>query len=320
MNEVKELIDQLQPETYIGRYGKIYTDTSDFMRISYGDIIKIRGKHYLVLRDEVERSFGLEDPKYWVKRCKLLETGERKILKLVFYEKFFLKMGEAQVPCYRSPRKEARILDLVRGDKRFMQGFSMDDSAGNNVRIIDVIRGKRLDIIVHNIQADHKTYFHEFLPEILEKFINACEGIAFLHKHGEKHGDIRRDHLWVDSKTKQYRWIDFDYTFDFYENPFGLDIFGLGALLLYLVGKNYYTPQNLPDSGFPADAIASLKQDDYLLLFRNRMANLGKLFPYIPKELNWMLLHFSCGTNVFYDTTDEFLKDLRACLQLIKKN
>jgi hypothetical protein len=63
-----------------------------------------------------------------------------------------------------------------------------------------------------------------------------------------------------------------------------------------------------------------LKQDDYLLLFRNRMANLGKLFPYIPKELNWMLLHFSCGTNVFYDTTDEFLKDLRACLQLIKKN
>ena len=90
MNEVKELIDQLQPETYIGRYGKIYTDTSDFMRISYGDIIKIGGRHYLVLRDEVERSFGLEDPKYWVKRCKLLETGERKILKLVFYEKFWL--------------------------------------------------------------------------------------------------------------------------------------------------------------------------------------------------------------------------------------
>ena len=62
MNEVKELINQLQPDTYIGRYGKIYTDTSDFMRISYGDIIKIGGKHYLVLRDEVERSFGLEDP------------------------------------------------------------------------------------------------------------------------------------------------------------------------------------------------------------------------------------------------------------------
>jgi hypothetical protein len=318
MKEVKELINRLQPNTYAGRCGKIYTDTSDFMRIGHGDVIKIGGKHYFVLRDEVERSFGLEDPKYWVKRCKLLETGERKLLKLVFYEKFFLNFEGTQILCYRSPRKEARILDLVQGDKRFMQGFSIDDTAGNRVRIIDLIRGKRLDIVVFDIQADHKTYFHEFLPEILEKFIDACEAIAFLHKHGEKHGDIRRDHLWEDSKTKQYRWIDFDYTFDFYENPFGLDIFGLGALLLYLVGKNYYTPQNLSDFDFSTDILASLKQEDYLLLFRNRLANLGKLFPYIPKELNWMLLHFSCGSNVFYETVDEFLKDLRACVRLIK--
>jgi hypothetical protein len=58
------------------------------MRITGGDVIILAGEHYLVLRDEMERSFGVEDPKYWVKRCRHLESGERRILKLVFYETF----------------------------------------------------------------------------------------------------------------------------------------------------------------------------------------------------------------------------------------
>jgi hypothetical protein len=53
----------------------------------------------------------------------------------VFYEKFPVSMGSMQIECYRSPRKEARILDLVKGDMRFMQGYSRDDAAGNNVRV-----------------------------------------------------------------------------------------------------------------------------------------------------------------------------------------
>lgn len=141
---VKQILERLQPDAYVDRYGQVYTDTGDFMRITGGDIIVLNNEHYLVLRDEMERSFGIEDPKYWVKRCRHLETGMRRILKLVFYEKFFLQLGEIKVPCYRSPRKEARILDLVRGDDRFMQGFSAEDTAGNNVRVLDVIRGNAL--------------------------------------------------------------------------------------------------------------------------------------------------------------------------------
>jgi hypothetical protein len=92
------------------------------------------------------------------------------------------------------------------------------------------------------------------LPEILEKFAESCRAIEFLHMHGENHGDIRRDHLWLEQGTGNYVWIDFDYTYEFQENPFGLDIFGLGNLLLYLVGKKFCTTFNIPAPGFRRQA------------------------------------------------------------------
>ncbi len=316
-NEVKQLVQRLRPNLSLGEYGKIFTDTTEFMKISYGDIIKLQGQHYLVLRDEAERSFGIEDPKYWVKRCVHLESGQRKILKLVFYEKFDLRLGDLAIPCYRSPRKEARILELVRGDKRFMQGISVPDSKGNIVRIIDVISGKRLDHHVFEIEKDHKSYFFSDFPNILEKFIESCRAIKFLHDHKEIHGDIRRDHLWREYKSGQYIWIDFDYAYDFEENPFGLDIFGLGSLLIFLAGKQIYTGANLEQ--LLEQPNVTLEDEDFSLLYKNRIVNLKKLFPYIPMELNTIFMHFSKGAEIFYETVDEFLQDLEPCIKLIKK-
>ena len=40
------------------------------------------------------------------------------------------------------------------------------------------------------------------------------------------------------------------------------------------------------------------------------VANLGKIFPYIPPSLNRVLLHFSQGAPIFYETTDQMLEDL----------
>jgi hypothetical protein len=317
--EVRELVQKFRPNLSLGEYGKIFTDTTAYMEISYGDIIEVDGIHYLVLRDEVERSFGIEDPKYWVKRCIQLETGERKILKLVFHERFLLKLGTLEIPCYRSPEKEARILDLVRGDMRFMQGFSRFDKKGNVVRIIDIVSGKRLDHSIFEIEASHKDYFYGHLPGILEKFIESCRAIKFLHDNGEIHGDIRRDHLWVEYKTGLYRWIDFDYTYEFKENPFGLDIFGLGSLLIYIVGKQIYTLSNLASQGFPPETASSLNQGDFSLLYKNRIVNLKKLFPYIPDRLNFILMHFSNAAEIFYETVDEFLEDLEPCISEIKR-
>ncbi len=42
--------------------------------------------------------------------------------------------------------------------------------------------------------------------------------------------------------------------------------------------------------------------------------NLRKLFPYIPESLNLILMHFAQGAEVFYETTEEILEDLRLAL------
>ena len=316
MRTVKELLETYQPNYPLpARYcGQVYTDTSDFSSISYGDVIAVGGRHYLVLRDEAERRFGIEDPKYWVKRCTCLETGVSCILKLVFHEHFPLQIGHLTIQCYRSPEKEGRILELVKGDWRFMQGESFLDEKNNLVRVLELIRGKRLDDVVEEIEADHESYFHEHLPAILEKYILSCEAIGFLHDHDERHGDIRRDHIWVEHSTGKYRWIDFDYAYRDQENPFGFDLFGLGNILLFLVGKGMHTIQDLVDT----DIASTLAEEDFSLVFRNRLVNLKKIFPYIPDRLSYILRHFSIGAEVFYETVDELLHDLRPCPDLIR--
>lgn len=316
--EVRALMERYMPAFPVRHCGRIITDTTQFMSIDYGDVIRLDGLHYLVLKDESERRFGIEDPKYWVKRCRVLESGEPRILKLVFNERFPIRIGDFEIQCYRSPKKESRILELVRGDERFMQGVTQLDEESNMVRILDIIRGKDVATHVFSIKADHETYLTGFFPAILDNFIGACKAVAFLHRHGEKHGDIRRDHLLIEHSTGAYRWIDFDYTFDFHENPYGLDIFGLGSILIYLVGKQVWGKREVSAGGFPAEVLNSLDAGDHSLLIRNRLVNLRKLFPYIPEELNNVLLHFSQQTEVFYDTVEEFLDELRPCLDLLR--
>lgn len=311
---VWEKVQRILPSLSLKDRGRVYADTTEFMNIGYGDVIALGERHFVVIRDEAERRFGMEDPKFWVKRCRDLETGEMFILKLVFHERFQQNIGAITIQCYRSPEKESRILDLTRDDLRFMQGVTLRDAAGNQIRILEMIRGKSLDNFIEDLNTDHWTYFHQFYPDILGKFIGACEAISFLHDHGERHGDIRRDHIWVEHKTGNYRWIDFDYAYESTENPFGLDLFGLGNILLFITGQGVHTTHDLAASAPGENVFASLGPEDFSLIFSNRLVNLRKIFPYIPEQLNRVLLRFSAGTDVFYDTVEEMLQDLRPCL------
>lgn len=315
----RELIEKQMPTFPARHYGKIYTDTTEFMNINYGDVISLEGRNFLVIRDEAERRFGIEDPKYWVKRCRELETGQRYILKLVFYEHFEQKIGPLTINCYRSPKKESRILDLVKGDTRFMQGTTLHDDAGNPVRILEVVWGKSLDNHVEDIDMDHRTYFHEKFPGILEKFAGSCEAMKFMHDNMERHGDVRRDHIFVEYETGAYRWIDFDYAYESTENPFGLDLFGLGSILLFITGKGIHDSTSLKSTSSGAELLSRLDSDDFSLIFPHRLINLKKLFPYIPDTLNRVLMHFSQGTYVTYDTVGEMLPDLRQGLDDISR-
>lgn len=299
------------------RKSRVFIDTTDFTAIDYGDIIFVDNRYFLVTGYTKEGRFGVDDQvKPWVPRVEELVTGEKQILKLVFHETFDITFGPFTIPCYRNPEKEARILELVQGDLRFMQGEAVLDEAGNLVRILDIVNGSRLDKVIHRSKVDHEEYFHTELPGILGHYLPCVQGIALLHKHGFRHGDIRRDHIFVDRESGIYRWIDFDYDFYMPEKPFALDLYELGNTLMYLtVRDNVYPRDILADQSLGQGVVDQLVQGDFSLLSKNRIANLQKIFPYIPSGLNNIFLHFSLGTEVFYDAVHELYSDLAEVLE-----
>ena len=144
------------------------------------------------------------------------------------------------------------------------------------------------------------------------------QAISLLHRNGFRHGDIRRDHIFVERKTNIFRWIDFDYDYYMPEKPFAVDLYELGNLLMYLVVRgNFHSREILANPEMGEKILNTIEPGDYALLSRNRIVNLQKLFPYIPKELNNIFLHFSLGTEVFYDTADEIEQDLATALEKI---
>ena len=316
MNEA-EVRERIGSFTRFPPRGKlnIVSDTTEFMSIKADDVLEFNGGYYLVRGEEVEGRFGLDgEPKYWVKRAIDLSDGTSKIIKLVFHESFLMQLGSLQIQCFRSPIKEARILDMTHDDMRFMQGFNVKDTAGNAVRIIDRIQGSRYYDYIHNLDIDHETYYYQVFPKVFDSILGAFQAINDLHHMGELHGDIRNDHILIARSTSKYTWIDFDYTYDWSENFFGVDLYGLGNILLFTVGKGFHTIPDLNACGPEGIKMKQcLTQADLSLFFKHRIVNLQKLFPYIPDSLNLALMHFGQEADVFYEHTDELLSDLRAC-------
>lgn len=301
------------------RHPRLWEDTSDFVNIDYGDVIHVDNRYLLVVGYTREGRFGVdEQPKQWVPKVYDLESEERNIVKLVFHETYSIRLGGLQVTCYRSPEKEARVIELTRGNPSFMQGYATLDSAGNLVRILEIVNGQRLDKEVFKMGESHLDYFEHYLPDVLRRFLISVESIAMLHSHGLKHGDIRRDHIYVDRQDGRFVWIDFDYDFYLPERPFAMDLFGLGNVLLFLIGQQNFRPEDVrKNPEFGEKVFARITEGDMALVARDRIFNLKKIYPYIPDALNDILLYFSAGTDVMYDTVDEFCADLRRAMARI---
>jgi hypothetical protein len=308
--KLKEMIAACVGADKVPKQVSVYTDTSDFYRIDYDDVVVLGGRPYLVRNNEREGRFGIEEQqKYWVKRARDLIDGSTKILKLTFHERFEAKVGGFSFECYRSPQKEARILEMVGGNLNFMQGYGVKDSAGNIIRIIEYITGKTFADFILELGGSHEDYFYHYFPSVLDEYIELVKAIQFLHDRGEKHGDIRRDHILKEKNTGKCRWIDFDFNYLHKENMFGYDLYGLGNILVYLAGRGDVTVQNLKVNNSSAYDI--IFQEDMNIIFNNRLANLKKVYPYIPDSLNLVLMHFSLGANVFYEDTVQFLSELQ---------
>ncbi|EKD39490.1 MAG: hypothetical protein ACD_75C00389G0002 [uncultured bacterium] len=296
----------------------IYRDTSAFMDLEPGDVIVLEDTPFLINRNERESDCGMDDdPKYWVKRTTNLETGEIKIVKLVFFEELWQKMGDFNVRFFRSPEKEAEILDLVRTRSPFMQGKWTKDVVGNNVRVIDFIPGPSLMQMISRLDMSHKDYFHKELPHILSRLIRCLEALTLLHDHNLVHGDVHWNHILWDREIEQFRWIDFDYAYNFPENPFGADVFGVGRILASVIGQGpilFHDIKNNPDF---RQVIDNLVQEDFAIISGNQLMNLKKVYPYLPDGLNNILLHFSGHTEIFYESVGEIAHDLRKVLDEI---
>jgi hypothetical protein len=296
-------------EGQVPRRFKVVRDTSEFFHIDYNDVVVLDRTPYLMRNYEREGRFGLEDePKYWVRRAVDLTTGKIKVVKLVFDEAIEAKVGGITFHCVRSPYKEAAVLDLTRGHDSFMQGFSIRDVAGNTVRILDFIPGIRFDEFVIKRCRDHEAYYHTELAGLLAVYAELVAAIGLLHDHGYKHGDIRRDHILLDPPGATWRWIDFDFDYVAEANPFGYDLFGLGNILIFLVGGGDVTTQVLARADDPA--LDRLTTDDLNIVFNHRVADLQKVYPYIDDSLAYVLRHFSQGADVFYEDTRQLLADL----------
>jgi hypothetical protein len=307
--ELRQMASQWLPAHRVPGRFRIHEDTTDFFRVEYDDVVVLKKKPYLIRHNAKEGRFGLEDQdKFWVKRAVDLTDGDLKIMKLVFYEKFMVHIGKTEFECFRSPKKEARILDLVSGHNNFMHGYSIRDAKDNLVRVLDFIRGEPLSTYIRDIGMDHEAYYYEKFPKILDHFLDSVQAIRFLHEHGEKHGDIRRDHILIDRESGHYRWIDFDFNYRHRENIYGYDLFGLGNILTFLVGKGDVL---IPELQRQRSAfLSSLGEEDQNIVFNHRVVNLKKIYPYIPESLNRVLMHFSQGANWFYENTAQLLDDL----------
>ncbi|MDH5657133.1 MAG: hypothetical protein OEZ34_14565 [Spirochaetia bacterium] len=308
-NKLKEMISQYVDPLRIPKKLKIITDTSNFFQMDYNDVLILEDRAFLIRNCEKEGRFTIdEQPKFWVRKAVDLTDGTNKIIKMVFHETYNARVGNLIFECFRSPKKESQILDLTRSHENFMQGFSLKDSAGNLIRIIDFIQGKNLTDTISALDQNHEDYFYSLFPEYLDRYMELVRAVQFLHANGEKHGDIRRDHILIEKETGLYKWIDFDYNFFHKENMFGFDLFGLGNVLVFLAAGDELTLQNLKQTtGLNQGQI---KNEDLNIIFNNRIVNLKKVYPYIPDSLNRIFLHFSKGAEVFYDDTEQLLDDL----------
>jgi hypothetical protein len=298
---------------------KPITDTTEIFQIDYGDIVRVGERCYKVTGHAREVRFGLDEPKFWVKRVVDLESGEKKLMKLSYLEDFNTKIGPVSIRCFRNPAKEAEILDLVKNHPQFMQGVSYKDDRDNVIRILDIIHGPNFFNYIDGLKYKYEDYFEKALPVILKKLVRCFEAIRFLHLSGYRHGDIRNDHILVERETANFIWIDFDYDFDTSENPYGLDILGIGNILIYAIGMGFHTLHLIASDPVAYQRLSgNLESYDFSIIHKSRLVNLAKLYPCIPQPLNDVLLHFSQGASVYYETVDEVIEDVNRCIYMLQ--
>ena len=256
--------------------------------------------------------FGFDDqPMLWTKYAVDLSSGARKIIKLVFFEQFSFELQGINIHIRRDPHKEGAFLDMVRGNPHFMQGRAVTDRVGNLVRIVDRLPGRSLFDHLARMEMPHEEYFAEVFPGLIERLLRSIEALAEVHRGGAQHGDIRADHLLFSGDSDELVWIDFDFDTDFED----YDLWCLGCVLTTVVGGGGHNLHGVRRRRAAYPGMRDLPdRADTLFLHPYKVANLRKLFPYIPRQLNRILMRFARQPAEMYGDLDHLTADLReAC-------
>lgn len=305
---LKGRIEELTGQPVTGS-PRVLDDTTEFMGIDRGDVVRLGEEVFLVRGVEREKRFGLiGEPKFWVKRALSLTTGRPQILKLVFAEVFKARVGESEFLCRRSADKEARVLEVTRGDPAFMQGRGVRDARGNLVRVLDVIRGVDLLTDLGARDMPHEEYVRTLLPDVLDRVVDALRAIARIHSAGLCHGDIRNDHLFVEQGGSVLRWIDFDLD----QGSLEFDVWSVGNVLHFVAARRIVRIREVLEQR--PDLAGRIGPDDASLFFPYRLMNLGKLYPWLPAPLTDVLRRFAVGACARYGAVDEVVEDLQSVL------
>ena len=288
----------------------VTSNATDYTALDHGQVLRIADRTFLIRGCAYEGRFGIEaSPKFWVKWALDLDSGQPKLLKFPFHEAFTMQIGALRVDCFRDPEKEGRVLRLVRGDSRFMQGRTLADGEGHPVHVLDILAGPNLYDALRQDGRPHEGYFRDRLPGLLRRVRDALAAIAWLNGQGEHHGDIRNDHLIVDPETGRLGWIDFDLSVAVPD----IDVHCAGNVLLFVVARGIVTFADARHD-FPALADGGFESSDAALFFPNRVANLRKLFPYIPQKLHELLMRYSIDAAEPFATMDEVVAALDEAL------
>jgi hypothetical protein len=293
---------------------RIWENTTNFFNIISGDVLRLGGRDYYVYGDAKEGRFGMDDePKPWVKFAFDLTSGRRKVIKLVFDEAFSTRIGLFLIKATRSAQKEAAVLDAVRGHPNFMQGFSVSDTGGNLVRILDHISGKSLFNHILDQRMDHLSYYRTLFPALLENLIVCIDGMRYVFQKGLHHGDIRNDHIFIESGTGTYKWIDFDYSVTHLD----FDLWSIGNLIIFAAAGGLLLHRDVTEhpEKYPL-CRSGISADDCSLYHKYRIANVRKVYPYISQRLNDICMRYAIGGLNLYEGYDAMIADLEA----VKRN
>ncbi len=157
---LREMASRWLSPSQVPKRFRIRGDTTDFFRVEYDDVVVLKGSPYLIRHNAKEQRFGLEDEdKHWVKRAIDLESGDLKIFKLVFYEKFLSHIGDIEFCASGAPEGGPNPGPGIR-NRSFMQGHSVEDEKGNLIRVLDFIRAIRFPN-TWDMTIDHEPYFYE---------------------------------------------------------------------------------------------------------------------------------------------------------------